>query len=160
MSNNPRVTRDECEAYLSEPLAISEFGQRLALAAIVLLDSGEQTIQQLQNPWTVEILNQKDGGWTDFCHDAPLTLTNAEKRESELKADNPGAVFRVVPWFNSSQRQALQQERELSDKLAEALKQMVDGQPWRYLSCCKGGPTKDCKLCGRYYDANAARRPV
>jgi hypothetical protein len=93
-----------------------------------LVAEKEQIIQRLQNPHIVEILNQMTGYWTDFCHDAPLTLAAAEERERELQAQNPEAKFRVVPWFNSTQRQVvnelrsqLMQERTLSDKLAEAL---------------------------------------
>jgi len=63
-------------------------------------------------PWTLEILNQKDAHWIEFCYDAPLTLADAEKRERALKAENPAAEFRVVPWTNPSQRQAIQRERD------------------------------------------------
>lgn len=73
-------------------------------------------VQRFSNPWTVEILNQKDNQWLAFCHDAPLTLANAEKREGELKAEHPDAKFRVVPWFNSTQRQTILELQEQGTK--------------------------------------------
>jgi len=46
--------------------------------------------------------------------------------------------------------------REIAGELAVALEQMLAGEPWRYMSCHMDSPVKDCKLCGRYYDAKAA----
>lgn len=55
------------------------------------------------NPWTIQIQNRR-GAWSEFCHDAPVSLTEAERREEELKAENPEARFRVVPWLNIDQQ--------------------------------------------------------
>lgn len=42
------------------------------------------------------------------------------------------------------------------DALEKALGAFVGGYAWKYLSCCKDGPTQDCPTCGRYFDAIAA----
>lgn len=76
------------------------------------------TIQRLkarlaryENPWTVEV-RRTDLFWQEMCHDAPLTLADAEARVQEHQKDSPEATFRVAPWFNAVQRQYIEQQLE------------------------------------------------
>ena len=57
---------------------------------------------------------------------------------------------------NDELRSQLAETRGIAGELTAALEQMVEGEPWQYLSCHKNSPVKDCVHCGRYYDANAA----
>lgn len=61
-------------------------------------------LARYKNPWTVKVKNQVTEEWTNCCHDAPLTLVNAEIRQTELRTAHPDAKFKVVPFINSWQR--------------------------------------------------------
>jgi hypothetical protein len=76
--------------------------------------------ERLLNPWTIEI-QSTDGDWEEFCHDAPLTLADAEVRMREHQQESPEAVFHVRPWFNLSQRQIVNRLRETNRELVEVL---------------------------------------
>lgn len=93
--------------------------------------SSEQTIARFSNPWTVEIRNHSNGHWSEFCHDAPLTLADAEERERTLRAHNPDAQFRVIPWLNSSQRALIQKRMDSSEQtIAELREQLAGNENW------------------------------
>lgn len=59
-------------------------------------------LARFSNPWTVQI-QDIHGNWSEFCHDAPVTLKNAEDRIEEMARDSPRAILRAVPYLNCSQ---------------------------------------------------------
>ena len=108
-----------------QPVTIKEFQDShdnclQALKSISLyFDYNEQReetrlndLARYSNPWTVEIQNTASGGWQNFCYLAPLTLKDAEEWQKVHAEQSPGAIFRVVPWFNSMQLQYVWAERE------------------------------------------------
>lgn len=56
--------------------------------------------------WTVAI-QDVNGNWSEFAHDAPLSLAYAEERLTSHQTDNPDAILRVQPWFSLEQSQFL-----------------------------------------------------
>lgn len=93
-------------------------------AAEAKLNSARETLARYGNPWTVQI-QSTNGHWSEFCHDAPITLQEGERRVDEINADHPRAVVRVVPWLNASQQQHVRESTEAlradRDNIAEAL---------------------------------------
>ncbi|MDP9113881.1 MAG: hypothetical protein M3O20_09375, partial [Acidobacteriota bacterium] len=115
------------------------------------VDELRSQLKRFANPWTVEILNQQSNQWSNFCHDAPLTLADAEERERALGTENPDAKFRVVPWLNSSQRAQLSTTREIAKELAAALEHALRA------SASRSGGDCECGACrvGRHALAKA-----
>lgn len=58
------------------------------------------------NPWTVEV-QSVSGQWLELAHDSPLSLVDAEERLRQHKEESPRATFRMVPWLNGQQIQAV-----------------------------------------------------
>ncbi len=76
----------------------------------------EVDLRRYSNPWTVQVWNHKDERWNEFCHDAPITLSDAEQRiEDYGKGDSTAkARFRAIPWLNGSQLQHVRMQYESS----------------------------------------------
>ncbi len=114
---------------MSTPLTLTAACDRIAMlerdAAFLYPE-----LARFKNPWTVEIQNKQTGAWSEFHHKPPLTLADAEQYEEELKALHPKASFRVTPWLNNEQRQAIRdtQVRAETLKPLEALALRVVAQ--------------------------------